>query len=1202
MMKFKAFTGFISVGLLLIASAIGPRAAVAQAGTGQIKGVVTDPSGAVVPGAVVTVISIDNGFTRTTISGPDGSFLIPSLDPQHYNVQIVAPTFEKLVRGPITVQVTETADIGHLELSIGEQTQTITVDAAETLLDTENATLGKVFDSTLIEGLPLSSRNFTDLIGLQAGVVGSIPGSIRFGNTNSSFAVGGNRVYDNNVNIDGTNALSASGNGNFSVPSPDALEEFKVQTGNYSAEYGRAGGASVDVTTKSGTNQFHGDGFFFYRDRNFDANDYFTKQAQARLGQPNQPFDLRQKQWGGTIGGPIWRNKLTFFFSFQSTYQVEGALSQDYTYPLIPTGDRSNGPAFQAALGKIYGGQTGALGGAAFAPDGSNISPVALKLFQAKFPNGQYVLPSFPFADIQNTGRTDISYAAFNSASTFNEKQYLGNLDYKLTTNQTLTEKFFTSHADQEVQNGSLPGFTSSVPVYSQNASIAHTWVATPSLVNELKIGYLHQFGNSNSNNQNLTAASVGLKQVPDALGAFPLLLIAQDGILLGGSTATNSTDENQYSIADTLSKTLNHHNLRAGAVFMKHQYGLKYGDAGAVFFLNEADELLGGPGNVFLSANSAGDFNKDFRFNDLSYFVEDDWKFRPNLTFNIGLRYDYFQQPMEKNGLMDNFLPDKVAEGAFGTPTAGQGYTGYAISSRYTKLHPNFAVPAGVTILNERDGLNPNYYNYAPRVGFAWQAHRNTSVRGGFGLFFNRASAAVASSGLIGAPFNNRPLAIFPAAATFADPFTVLNLPPDSAFPVFTPRAFVEGQAAGVSLNTAKTQIGNPYTEQWNLNIQQEIGKDLLFELAYQGSNGVKLLEALAVNQAGLASAAHPIRGVTNNLAEGNNDATKPQTAQYQGSMNVPDRVPYAGIGVDGQLSITGTSASSHFNALEATLNKRFSHGFQFLSAFTWARNFDSDTVGTGGVGSGATPANDNTTTHHMSISGNDRKLRFTTSAVYKLPDPFKNAHNFAEHSVNSVFGGWGLAGIMVAQTGGPISFGIPSSVAESSATVTQQGLTASFAPGYSLKDIATHGSAKSRLNKYFNTVGVGNQPGAYGFPGQLPPKDANGNYTTATYCEQIPANGPSKLQCPNPTDFGNTGSATSLRNPGQKSVDLALTKTTKIFENYSIELRGDFFNAFNWVNFGGPDSGITDVTFGEITSTTVNARVVQLAAKFKF
>jgi len=1170
---------FLSLSLILLASLIGANTAAirseAQAGTGQIKGVVTDPTGAVVPGASVTIISIDNGFTRKVTSGPDGSFIVNSLDPQHYKVEIEAKTFKKLVREPITVQVAQTADVGSLPLTIGAQDQIVTVTGQEELLDTETATLGKVFDSTVIEGLPLSSRNFSDLIGLQAGVIGSIPAAIRFGNGTTSYAVGGNRVYDNNINIDGTNALSASGSGNFSVPSPDSLEEFKVQTGNYSAEYGRAGGASVDVTTKSGTNQFHGDGFYFYRDRNLDANDYFTKQADIRLNMPNQPFDLRQNQWGGTLGGPIWRNKLTFFFSFQSTNQLEAGLSQDDTYPLIPAGDRSNTPAFEAAMGAIYGGET-ASNGTVVAPNGSNLNPVTLALLQAKFSDGQYVLPSFPAADILNTGRTDISYAAFNSAPTFKEKQYMGNLDYKLTTNQTLTEKFFTSHADTETQNGSTPGFTVGSPQYSQNASIAHTWIVTPTWVNELKVGYLHQYQDSSNNAHGFTATQIGMKQAIDSDGAFPLILIADDGILMNGSTAKQSTDENQYSISDTLSKTMSHHNLRMGGVVMKHQFGLNYADAGAVFFLHNVDMLIGTAGNVFLSANSAGDFNKNFRFNDFTYFVQDDWKFRPNLTFNLGLRWDYFQQPLEVNGLMDNFLPGAVAEGAYGIPTAAQGYTGYAISSRYLKLHPNFPVPAGITVLSERDGLTPNYFNYAPRVGFAWSPEAKLSVRGGFGLFFDRASAAVASSGLIGAPFNNRPLAIFPATATMADPFDCLGLLPDSSYPVWTPRVFTPGTAAGVSLNSAATNVGNPYTEQWNLNIQQELGKDYLFELAYQGSNGVKLLEGLAKNQSGLASPSNPIRGVTTNIAEG-----------VDGGANIDDRVPYAGIGTDGQLSITGTSASSHFNALETTMSKRFSHGLQFLSALTWSRNFDSDTVGTGGVGSSATPANDNTTTHHMSISGNDRTLRWTTSGVYKLPDPVKNAHNFAESSVNHVFGGFGLSAIIVAQTGPPIGFGIPTSTVQSSAIVTQQGLTDSFAPGQSLQSIAGHGPARSRLNNYFNTVGVGDNSTHQG--------------VLVPYCKQLPS-GASKLACPAPTAFGNTPQSTSLRAPGQKSVDLALTKTTKIFEGYNIELRGDFFNAFNWVNFAGPDSGITDTTFGLIQGTTVNARVIQLAAKFKF
>jgi outer membrane receptor protein involved in Fe transport len=1154
-------------------------AALAQGGTGQIKGVVIDQTGAVVPGASITAVSIDTGFTHKTVSGPDGSFLVPLLDPQHYRLQVVAPGFKTLERGPITVAVTETADAGRIPLTVGVQSETVTVEAQAQLLDTEDATLGKVFDAKSIEALPLATRNFSDLLGLQAGVIGAIPNTINFGNAASQYAVGGNRVYDNNINIDGVNALSSSGNGTYSVPSPDALEEFKVQTGNYSAEYGRAGGASVDVTTKSGTNHFHGDAFYFYRDHNLDANDYFAKQNQALAGTANSPLDLKQNQWGGTIGGPIVRDKLTFFFSFQDTFQREGSSVIDYQYPLIPAGDRSNTGTFRAAMGAIYGGET-AFNGTVIKPDGSNIDPVAIALFQAKFDTGQYVFPAYPQRDFLNTGRPDISLAIFNTTTIYREKQYMGNLDYKLTSKQTLSERFFTYHNNTETPTGSTPGFSTASPHDSQNANVAHTWVITPTFVNEVKVAYLHQYQNSANDPHGFTATQIGMKQAPDSFGAFPLLLIADDGLLVNGSTAKQSTDENQYSIGDTVSKTLTHHNLRMGALFMKHQYGLAFADAGAVFFLHNVDLLAGNAGNVFLSANSAGDFNKAFRFNDFTYFVQDDWRLLPNLTLNLGLRWDYFQQPLEKNGLFANFLPDKVAEGAFGIPTAAQAYTGYAISSRYLQLHPNFQIPGGVTVVNERDGLTPNYYNYAPRVGFAWSPKPGLSVRGGFGLFFNRASAAVAAATLIGAPFNNRPLAIFPAAATLADPFSSIGLLPDSSYPIYTPRAFVPNTAATVSLNVPATKVGNPYTEQFNLNIQQEFAHDFLFELAYQGSNGVKLLEALAKNQSGIASPSNPIRGYTTNIAE-----------SVDGGASLDNRVPYAGIGTDGQLSVTGTSASSHFNALEATINKRFSHGFQLLSAFTWSRNEDSDTVGTGGVGSGATPANDNTTTRHMSISGNDRTLRFTSSGVWNLPNPIRTPHNLFQSSLNRTFGGWGLAGNLVAQTGPPISFGIATSVVQSSALISQQGLTASFAPGYDLQSIAGHGAAKGRLSNYFNTVGVGPNT-------STPVNPAAG---TVPYCQTIP-NHPSKLRCPGPIEFGNTPTFTSLRAPGQKTVDLALTKDVKIYENYNVQFRGDFFNAFNWENFGGPDSGITDVTFGLINSSTTAPRVVQIAAKFKF
>jgi hypothetical protein len=1176
----------ILLGMMAVAALFASaRGAWAQGGTGQIKGVVTDQTGAVVPGAQVTAVSLDTGFTRSTVSHPDGSFLIPLLEPSHYRVQILAPGFAKLLRGPITVQLTETADIGNLPLTVGEQSTTVTVTGEEALLQTENATLGKVFDSTLIEALPLSTRNFTQLLSLQAGVIGAIPSTLQLGNGTSQFSVGGGRVYDNAVSIDGVNAVSSSASGSFSIPSPDALQEFKVQTSVYSAEYSRAGGGNVDVTTKSGSNHFHGDGFYFFRNKALDANSYFNKQGEIATNSPNVPADLRQNQWGGTVGGPVKRDKLFFFFSFQSTNQINGNAGNinNYVYPLIPAGDRSNTGAFRAALGTIYGGQTGIFGGTAVAKDGSNINPVAIAILQAKFANGNYVLPSFPQSDFLHTGQNDISYAHFSLDDTYNEKQYMGNMDYKITARQTLSTKYFDSHSKFSFVNAGVPGFTSDSPSVSENAVITHTFTLSSTLVNELKLGYLRQVANSLSNNSGFTAAEVGMIAAPDALGAFPQLVMGANGLIFPGVSAPfpdssgllSAQTENQFSISDVVSKSLGRHNLRFGGVLMDHELDLNTLGEGGIIVLETADFLIGEDGvtngsglsNLLGTGAGSGSFQRNFRFKDFGYFLQDDFKVRPNLTLNLGLRWDYYAWPSETQGRLDNFVRDLMAEGQFGIPTAAQAYTGYTISEKFKQLNPNFTIPGGVASVSNQNGLTPNYKNYAPRAGFAWTPYPKTSVRGGFGLFFTRSSAVLAQDEISGPPFNNLDLYTFGSAGTLQDPFGHLGLPPDSAYPQFVPRTYSPTATPSLTLAAVTPKIGNPYTEQWNLSVQQEFAKNFLFELAYQGQNGVKLLQALSQNQAGLASAANPIRGITTNTTS---------------SLNIQGRSPVAGMLSDEGLSVSQTSASSHFNALEATLTKRLSYGLQFLSAFTWSKDMDSNTVGLGAAGSAAVPPNDNNSTHHMSISGLDRTLRFTTSAVYNIPNPIKNPTTFAGGVLSHALGGWGMATGITAQTGGPISFELSNTTTDSSAIKLQGNLTASLNPGYDLSDVAGSGPAKSRLTHFFKTNGVGNG-------------------TNAALCAPVP-NSPSALACPAATAFGNLPTNTWLRNPGQKTVDFSLTKTTKVHENYNVEVRADFFNFFNWVNFSGPDSGITDTTFGVINGTTVDPRVVQVSAKVKF
>jgi hypothetical protein len=1180
----------------------------AQGGTGQIKGVVTDPTGAVIPGAVVTAISLDNGFTRATVSGSDGSFVIPLLDPQHYRVQVVAPTFKKLERGPITVQVTETADVGNLPLTIGEQSDTVTVNSQAELLNTEDATLGKVFDSTMIEAIPLSTRNFTQLLGLQAGVIGSIPDTLTFGNGGNAaagYSVGGGT--ENSINIDGVSATSSS-SGNISVPSPDALAEFKMQTSTYSAEYGRANGGAIDVTTKTGTNQFHGDGFYFFRNKALDANLYFNKQTQLASGLPNTPPDLRQSQFGGTIGGPVLRNKLFFFFSYQETKQVNGnsGLSINDSYPLLPSGDRSNTGALQQFLGATYGGESGLFGGETVAANGSNVNPVALKLIQAKFANGNYVLPYVPAKDVTGAGRTNVGQFVWDYPNLYREKQYLGNGDYKLTPNQTLSTKYFNSHSLVSVANGTLPGFTADSPSISENAVITHNFIITPTLVNEFKIGFLRQISNYKNNNGGLQASDIGMLQTPDAHNSLPSLIFALPGLLFPSSQiSTQNSTENQYSLTDLVSKTKGHHNMRFGGTVMQHQLYLDLTRAGAIITYNMADLLIGEDGvtngsglsNLLVSTESSGSFKRFYTFKDISPFFQDDYKIAKNLTLDLGIRYDYFAWPTETKGLLDNFVPSQIGEGLYGIPTATQQYTGYTISQKFKKLNPNFALPSGVQQVNDQLGLTHNYKNFAPRVGFAFSPRKDLSIRGGFGLFFTRVSTGIAQAVISGFPFNEVAFYSFGSEGTLQDPFSHLNLPPDSAYPLYQPRTYGPTTTATNVYDAAAPILRNPYTEQFNLSIQQDLGQDFLLEIAYQGSNGVKLLQALSQNQPGIATPAHPIRGITNNLRLADTCPTSRPECTVQdsttlGSLNVANRTPVAGVLGDEGLLVSQTSASSHFNALELTLNKRMSHGLQLISAFTWSKAFSS----AGGDG-----PYDNNSTDHMFISGGDRTFRLTTSAVYQLGNILKNSgSNFAIAALNRTVGQWTMATSITAQSGTPIGFQFANTTVGASGLKIQTGVDYSLIPGATIAQIKGHGPARNRLNNYFNTGNI------YGTNALA----ASGPNSYVHEGVAIPNCGPapgSVFVCPGATNFtpsfGNLPPViSSIRNPGQKTVDFSLTKKLPIYKEYSLELRADAFNLFNWAEFSGPDSGPADVTFGRIQGTTVEPRVVQVAAKFKF
>ena len=1120
----------------------------------------------------MTLKNLETGYTRETKTGEDGSFLFILLDIGRYRIEVTAEGFATLIRAPITVRTAEITDLQRLSLTIGIASQNVTVNDDAAPLQTTAATFGKVFDARTIEGLPLVTRNFTQLVALQPGVVADIPNATALGKGTDGFSAGGSRYYDNSVLINGVNAISSTvlstPLAGLAVPAPDAIEEFKVQTQLYSAEFGRAGGASVNLITKSGTNRLHGDIYEFFRNEDMNANDFFLKTSQAQNGIPNQAPVLKQNQFGATLGGPMRKDKDFFFASYQGTRQVNGAAPgvafTNAAYPLLPTGDRSNNTAFRAALGAIYGGRTGYLGGApsngdTILPDGSNINPVAIKILQAKLPNGGYLLPAFAPSSLNDNlgglnGGQVYSSASFSFPSKFDEDQFVIDMDHYISARQTIAGKFFSGGQTIESPSGNVPGFTFTTLPQNTNFSLVHTFIVSPTLLNEARLGYV-RITNPQLRNDPITAADVGMAPASGAGGRFPEIYIANaDGLQFGADHVTNSSKENVFTYSDVVSKVAGRHSMRFGATFVRHQLNTNQDVAasGQIFFYQFTDFLLGqdgiqngtGGSNLLARFASTGSFEKALRFNDFSSFFEDDWKVSHNLTLNLGLRWDFFSWPTDIRGRLAGFDTRLLAEGAYGIPPAGGTYSGYTLAQAFVQQNPHAVIPAGVTVVSNSLMDGNDFKNFGPRIGFAWQPVEHISVRGGYGIFYPRVSSIVALANVAGPPFNETALG-FGALGTLQDPFSALNLPANSAYPLWQPRQYIPGVPPSVFLSPTDPASRNPYVQQRNISIQYEFAREFLLEIGYMGSNGLRLLNTRAANQPGIASASDPIRGVTTNT-----------------TANVGDRVPVAGLTDDRGLALTQFSGASKYNALVASLNKRFSHGLQFLTAFTYGKSMDNNSLTPQGEVLNSQVPGDNTNLNHWGLSSFDRKSRSTTSFLYELP------HLFQEGSVgNRIFGGWTTAGVLTFQSGTPITFLAP--FAQSAVTPAIYP-TPDVAPGVTLSNLQGRGPVASRLAQYFGSPGLGS-------PGTL-------------------------FVLPGPVDFGGLGRGLAIRAPGQKSIDLMLSKQMAIREKLNLEFRAEAFNLFNWVNFGAPDSNVGDPGFGIISSTTTSPRVVQLALKLYF
>ena len=1186
-----------------------------SAGTGALTGTVKDQTGAVVPNATITLTSTDTNQVRTATTGSDGSYKFSLLPPGAYNVRFTASGFKTSEVGGVAIGVTETPVLDRA-LEVGAQTEQVTVEANVETLQTASSTLGTTVGSRTATALPLTNRNYTQIIGLSGGANVGVNNATLFGKGSQDVSVNGANINQNNYQMDGVNVTNFAGSGTgadagiypgIGIPNPDALEEFKIQTSTFDASYGRNPGANVNVVTKSGTNSVHGSVFEFFRNRDLNANDFFRNRncglTPVALANCNiaggVKQTLNQNQVGGALGMPIKKDKLFVFISYQETRQLNGAGSQGYSspnLPALPAGDRSNTAAFQAALGAMYcNAATSVANSIKVACDGSNINPVTIKILQLKLPNGSYYVPASGAAVAGNTA------GSLSIPATFTEHQAVGNLDYLLNSKNTIAARFFTSQDPQTIPftnaNGELPGTPASYLYSNSNAVLKLTTIITNNLVNEAR-GSFQRNITFNQNGDPFTNTQVGMTPITPGNTSFNPITVTGVFNLGGGIGDDVFTPTNQFQEADMVSWTHGKNTVRGGGEFEHIQYdqgflGIERGNTTINSF---ADFLIGRAGcapaalqSGACSAANPGTSNggalsnvasctfcvhsgptgiiHGYRVNDINFFGQDDFKVNSKLTLNMGVRWEYDGTLADAYGNLTNvwtsLLSATPVPGVAPTnlTNPGAGYlAGYVVPNNFTKFYGT--PPTGVFVssrsLPAQSG--PPLNNFAPRFGFAYQALSHLVIRGGFGFFYDR----VGGNQFVHSVEQGNPYAVtLDFSGSGNQPSSLQQLVPNVPL-AFQPRwaNLTNLTYSGLNLPLLDQAVHTPLTRQYNLNFQYEFVKSWVLEFGFVGSSGINQTDYNHnINPAGIASPSNPINGFTTNTLA-----------------NVNFRVPYLGYQPAG-LQQTSFDGIYNYNSLQATVRKQLSQGFTLQAAYTWSKNL-TDLEGYG--------ANSNLPTALGQQYGNayfNRPQRFVFNYNWQLP------FGHAKGVVGAFTNGWVLSGVTIAQAGTPLTFtdaragtiyGLSGN--NSGTTPTALGAVTFGAYNYGRAQIASgstygmienSGSVESRL---------GGSSGGTGF------------FNAASFtAPPVIGNG---------TDFGNSGVGI-VRGPGQFNFDFSLVKNTRvggIHENANLQYRLEFFNAFNHPQFNNPGTSITAATFGVITSTSVNPRLIQMALKYTF
>jgi len=1025
-----------TAALLTLALARCPVSSGQTAATGALTGTVTDPGGDRIAGAEISVTNEGTGQLRSVTTGADGVYRVNLLPPGLYSVEVKRTGFKVARQVGISVNVSEVAAVP-VQLEIGSVTQSVMVTGEGPLIQSEDSSLGKVTDEQMVGELPLVNRNFTQILALSTGVAADVTDASTLGRgIRNVMFVGGARSFDNDYQMNGVDVndynSGSSGlqTGAFPVPTPDAIQEFKVITSQADASYGFDAGAHVNIVTKSGSNQFHGNVFEYFRNDKLNANNFFNNLT----GQPRG--ELRQNQFGGTLGGPIKKDKLLFFTSYQGTRQRNGVGPTSTASVVGPalTNDRS-----AAALGQLFAGQAGVNGGVAVAADGSNINPVALQLLNLKLPDGSYYVKT---PQIITGGE---GFSSFSVPGQFREDQILINLDYLHTTKSTFSGRFFYSDGQQldpfaTRSSSNVPGSPLFTDPHYRDISLDHTYTFSTHWVNDARFGF-SRIENIKSSQAPFTQSGVGIT-VPDqeSFDKLPLITIAGSYVL--GPTFPLKYDQNTFDLRDTVSYSNGKHSVRFGGELMRNQnYFLNFTFNTFYTFLSFPDFLLGESAaqngspfsNLFNSTILGGNLDRYWQAWNPSLWIQDDFKVSSNLTLNLGFRYEHQGPPADKQQINTNFWPGLANP----NPPAGGTFAGYVVPNGFPGTVPDGVLrsPNGAPVAYTGD--NP----LAPRVGFAYKLPQTDRVvlRGGYGIYYSRVVGNVYLQLISNPPFSLEvsPSGTANAAATFQNPFpgVSFNFP---SFPAYSP-------TTSLSFSMLDPNLRPGINQQFSFNVQAEGPHNFLWEVGYVGARSTHVQNTIAFNEALLASPTQPIRGQTTNTLA-----------------NLPLRVPLEGFAPGGQSQVC-TCGVANYDSLQASVTKRVSAGLTFLASYTFSKSYD-DTFGEGsavGTEFGGNLLGSRYSPHQgYGVSDFNRKNRFILSYAYDLPKFTKIK------GLTRVLSDWSTAGVVTLQSG------LPLTVTDSRAG-SIYGLSnefAQFAPGCNASLVEIPGSVTSKLNNYLN------------------------------------------------------------------------------------------------------------------------------------